>query len=92
MQLLDVGLFSPLLTAYSKELNNFMFNSTGLVSITKQFFYTLFKPAFEKAFTKKNIINAFEKTRIYSLNPERVLRKIRKPKPKPKPVLKDKIL
>jgi hypothetical protein len=92
MQLLNVSLFSPLLTAYSKELNNFMFSSTGLVSITKQFFYTLFKLAFEKAFTKKNIINTFEKTRIYPLNPEQVLGKIRKPKPKPKPVLEDKLL
>jgi DDE superfamily endonuclease len=92
MQPLDVGLFGPLSTAYSKELNNFMFNGTGLVSMTKRFFYTLFKPAFEKAFTEKNIINAFEKTGIYPLDPEQVLGKIRKPEPKPEPVLEDKLL
>jgi len=55
LQLLDVGLFSPLSTAYTKQLNNLMFNSLGMVLITKRFFYLLFQAAFNKAFTQKNI-------------------------------------
>jgi hypothetical protein len=42
LQLLDVGLFSLLLTAYTKQLNNLMLNSLGIVLMTKGFFYLLF--------------------------------------------------
>jgi len=55
LQLLDVSLFSLLLTAYTKQLNNLMFNSLEIVLMTKRFFYLLFQAAFNKAFTQKNI-------------------------------------
>jgi hypothetical protein len=83
LQLLDVGLFSPLSTAYTKQLNNLMFNSLGMVLMTKQFFYPLFRAAFNKAFTQKNIQNAFEKTGIWPHDPEKVLSKLHKPEPVP---------
>jgi len=51
LQLLDVSLFSLLSTAYTKQLNNLIFNSLGIVSMTKRFFYLLFQAAFNKAFT-----------------------------------------
>ena len=79
LQLLDVSLFSPLATAYTHELNNLMFISTGSVSMSKRMFYGLFKVAWAKAFTKKNITSAFAKTGIWPFDPEVMMAKIRKP-------------
>ena len=84
LQPLDVGLFSLLSTAYTKQLNHHMFNSMGRVSITKRLFYPMFRAAFAESFTEKNIESAFEKTGIWLFNPEKVLSKIRKPEPVPK--------
>lgn len=55
--------------------------------MTKRFFYPLFRAAFHKAFTQKNIEHAFEKTGIWPHDPKQVLGKIRKPEPIPKPIL-----
>jgi len=44
LQLLDVGLFSPLASVYTTELNNLMHNSLGMVSMSKRFFWSLFHP------------------------------------------------
>jgi len=73
LQPLDVGLFSPLASAYTTELNNLMHNSLGMVSMSKRFFWSLFHPAWKQSFTEKNIVSAFEKTGIFPFNPERVL-------------------
>jgi hypothetical protein len=88
LQPLDVGLFGPLSTAYSKQVNNLMHKSLGLVSMTKRLFYPLFRDAWIEAFTEKNILRAFEKTGIWPHNPNIVLDKIRKPEP-PKTPIKD---
>jgi hypothetical protein len=45
LQPLDVGLFGPLSTAYSKQINNLLHQSSGLVSMSKRFFYQVFKEA-----------------------------------------------
>ena len=42
LQPLDVGLFGPLSTAYSKQIDKLMHESLGMVSMTKRFFYSLF--------------------------------------------------
>jgi hypothetical protein len=42
LQPLDVGIFSPLSTAYSKNLEEFLHKSMGLSHITKQDFFCLF--------------------------------------------------
>jgi hypothetical protein len=76
---LDVSLFSPLATAYTKELNNLLFASTGYTSMSKRMFYGLFKVAWTYAFTTKNIKSAFEKTGIWPFNPEIVMSVIRPP-------------
>jgi hypothetical protein len=55
LQLLDVGLFSLLSTAYLKQINNLMYQSLGLVSMLKRFFYQVFKEAWAKLFTKEHI-------------------------------------
>jgi hypothetical protein len=86
LQPLDVGLFAPLSTAYTKQLNALALKSAGIVSITKRFFYPLFRDAFNEAFTQKNIKRAFEKTGIWPHNPEQVLSKLRKPEPALEPI------
>jgi hypothetical protein len=45
LQPLDVGLFQPLSTYYTVELNRLMDDSEGRVSMSKQFFFSIFKPA-----------------------------------------------
>jgi hypothetical protein len=45
--------------------------------MTKRLFYLLFRKAFRIAFTKKNILNAFEKPSIYPFNPNKVLDKLK---------------
>jgi hypothetical protein len=75
-----MGLFSLLSTAYSNQLGKLMHQGLGMVLITKRFFYPLFRKAFHTAFTKKNILSAFEKTSIYLFNPSKVLDKLKKPK------------
>jgi hypothetical protein len=45
LQPLDVGMFSPLSTAYSKELNKYTDAGLGWVTITKRHFWPLFRNA-----------------------------------------------
>src|SRR5450432_2343273 len=70
LQPLDIGLFSPLSTAYIEELDILLTNSLGACSMSKRLFWRLFKSAFEKAFTEKNILSAFKKVGIWPFNPD----------------------
>jgi hypothetical protein len=73
LQLLDVGIFSPLLVAYSKNLEEFLYKSMGLSHITKRDFFRLFWPAWEQALTSTNILSSWRSVGISPLDPERVL-------------------
>ena len=75
---MDVGLFSPLSIVYSKQLSNLMYKSLGMVSMTKRFFYPLFRDAYRASFTKKNILHAFEKPGIFPVDLEKVLGKLKR--------------
>jgi hypothetical protein len=55
LQPLDVGLFSPLATYYSQEIDDLLASSQGLVRVTKRDFWSLFRPAWEKAFSAKRM-------------------------------------
>ena len=79
LQPLDVGLFSPLAKFYTNGLIKHMSDSFGMTNITKRDFWTVFKKAWDEAFTDKNIHSAFEKTGIFPLNPARVVKIIAKP-------------
>jgi len=79
LQPLDVGLFQPLSTAYSHEVNNFLTNGLGMVSMTKRRFWSLFLPAWEKAFTEDNIQSAFAKAGIWPVDQKRVVDIITQP-------------
>jgi hypothetical protein len=78
LQPLDIGLFSPLATYYTQEIDRLLFESQGLVRMTKRDFWRLFRPAWEKAFTKENISSAFAAAGIRPWNPDRVLAAIKR--------------
>ncbi len=73
LQPLDIRLFQPLSTAYSQEINNFLMNSLRMVSITKRRFWSLFSPAWERAFTEDNIKSVFAKASIWSVDQKGVV-------------------
>ena len=81
LQPLDVGLFSPLSTYYSQEINDLLAKSMGLTSMTKRLFWNMFRPAWECAFTAKNILAAWEATGIQPFNPGKVIKMITRPEP-----------
>jgi hypothetical protein len=86
LQPLDVSMFQPLATEYSKQISKLMSDSFGLVSLTKQMFWPMFKASWEASFSKKNITSAFAKTGIFPYKPGIVLDKIKRPEPEPAPI------
>jgi hypothetical protein len=78
LQPLDIGLFSPLATYYTEEIDRLLFEGQGLVRMTKRDFWRLFRPAWEKAFSKENINRAFEAAGIEPFNPSRVITAIKR--------------
>ena len=56
-----------------------MHNSGGAVSMSKRFFWPLFKRAWDKAFTEENIQSAFRKAGIWPTNGVQVLLAIQRP-------------
>ena len=73
LQPLDVGLFSPLATKYSQQIDQFVAEYQGLVKISKRHFWKFFIEAWKEAFTEKNILSAFESTGVHPFNPDKVL-------------------
>ncbi|KAF7572758.1 hypothetical protein PtrM4_076630 [Pyrenophora tritici-repentis] len=74
LQPLDVGCFSPLKRAYSREVESLMRNHIN--HITKLEFLPAFKIAFNRAFTPANICSAFRGAGLVPLQPEAVLSKV----------------
>ena len=79
LQPLDVGLFSSLSMSYSKQLNQLVSNSFGLIGMSKRVFWRLFWPAWKEAFRPDNIESAWKKTGLFPLRPGAVLNVITKP-------------
>jgi hypothetical protein len=79
LQPLDVSLFSPLSTFYSQELIKHMATTQGLSRLSKRDFWTLFWPAYQAAFTAKNIGSGWKCTGLLPFDPEVVLSEIRLP-------------
>ena len=59
LQPLDISMFNPLTYYYSEELNKWIHNTQGTSKLGKAHFFSLFWPAFQKAFTTKNIASAW---------------------------------
>jgi hypothetical protein len=75
LQPLNVVLFKPLSTAYSSELRRQTYQSIGLLPVVKSDFILLFRAAYASAFTTTNILTSFKATRIWPINPSRVINK-----------------
>ena len=74
LQPLDVGCFSPLKRAYSREVESLIRNHIN--HITKLEFLPAFKAAFDRSFTAANICSAFQGAGLVPLQPDAVLSKL----------------
>jgi hypothetical protein len=74
LQPLDVGCFSPLKRAYSREIEALI--RYHINHITKLKFLPAFKAAFERSFTSANICSAFRGAGLIPLQPDVVLSKL----------------
>jgi hypothetical protein len=73
LQPLDVSVSAPLAHHCSQGLDNLIRQSEGRTTMSKRGFFAIFWPAFEKAFTEKNIASAWSRTGILPFNPQKVL-------------------
>ncbi|USP74632.1 hypothetical protein yc1106_01906 [Curvularia clavata] len=74
LQPLNVGCFSPLKRAYSREVESLIRNHIN--HITKLEFLPAFKVAFNQSFVSANICSAFRGAGLIPLQPEAVLSKL----------------
>jgi hypothetical protein len=74
LQPLDVGCFSPLKRAYSREITALILHHIN--HITKLEFLPAFKAAFTRSFTAANICSAFRGAGLVPLQPDIVLSKV----------------
>jgi len=77
LQPCDVGVFAPLKAAYRDQADR-LFRG-GANTVGKEHFTSLYSPAREKAFTKRNITAAWAASGLFPFNPDRVLRATPKP-------------
>jgi hypothetical protein len=77
LQPCDVGPFAPLKTAYRDEVERL--NRGGINTIGKEHFTSLYKPARDRALTKRNIQARWAATGLFPFNSERVFRNTLKP-------------
>jgi hypothetical protein len=75
LQLLDVVMFKPLSTAYSKELTTHLHNGQGLTSIKKADFFHLFWKAWISTLTQELILRSFDATGISPFQPNVILQR-----------------
>jgi hypothetical protein len=83
LQPLDVSLFNPLANFYSQNLDERIRKSHGICSMSKRHFWGLFKPAFDAAFTDKNIASGWKKTGLHPFDQEVILSQVRFAEPRP---------
>jgi hypothetical protein len=81
LQPLDVVMFKPLSTAYSRELTTHLHNGQGLSVIKKSDFFHLFWKAWTSTFTQGLILRSFEVTGISPLQPNVILQRFAKDTP-----------
>ncbi|XP_014550046.1 hypothetical protein COCVIDRAFT_51538, partial [Bipolaris victoriae FI3] len=81
LQPLDVVLYSPLSTAYSNELSEFLRRCQGLLRVQKSDFISLFWAAYTSTFTFENIISSFAATGVHPLDPDVVLQRFKSSTP-----------
>lgn len=77
LQLCNIGVFAPLKTAYRDKVERLY--RGGLDIVGKEHFTSLYKPAKERALTKRNIMADWAASGLFPFNPQRVFRDIPQP-------------
>jgi transposase len=75
LQPLDVVMFKPLSSAYSKALTNHLQTTQGLIPINKTDFFPLFWQAWVPSFKDEAILKAWEATGIWPQEAEHILKR-----------------
>ena len=83
LQPLNISLFRPLTTYYTNGLNDLLFSSLSLISMSKRASFKVSWPAWQQAFSDKNTISGFGKTGIWPCNSAIVLSQITIPQAEP---------
>jgi hypothetical protein len=78
LQALDVVMFKPLSTAYTKQLSLYLQRSQGLVPIKKGDFFPLFWKAWHASFKKETVFKSFAATGIWPMDAEVIIKHFRK--------------
>jgi len=76
LQPLDVGLFSPLSTAYTTKQTEFTIGCENQIQMTKSTFFLIFQQAWKAAVTENNVRSAFQKSGIMPHNRAIVMDKV----------------
>ena len=77
LQPCDLAAFAPLKTSYRDEVERL--NRGGVDNIGKQHFTYLYKPARDRALTRRNILAGWSAAGLFPFNPDRVIRSMPKP-------------
>lgn len=77
LQPCDVRVFAPLKAAYRDQVERLY--RGGVDTVGKEHFTSLYKPAREKALTKRNIVAGWAATGLFPFNPRKVFQDIPKP-------------
>lgn len=77
LQPCDIAVFAPLKTAYRDNAERL--ERGGVNTVGKQHFTSLYSPARETAFTKRNILAGWSKGGLFPFNPQRVLQDMEEP-------------
>lgn len=78
LQPLDVVMFKPLSSAYSRELTTHTHDSQARLSVNKGDFFPLFWKAWTSSFKEKTVLKSFEATGIWPIDPGAVLKRFTK--------------
>ncbi len=73
LQPLDVVMFKPLSSAYSKKVSTRLHSRQSLLQIKNGDFFLLFWDAWVESFTESNILNSFRATGIHPWDPDVIL-------------------
>jgi hypothetical protein len=75
LQPLDVVMFKPLSSFYSKGLINHLYKTQCLASVKKGNFFSFFWQAWISSFKETSILKSFEATGIWPMDPEVILKR-----------------
>ena len=89
LQPLDVVMFKSLSTNYQKELDDFILQSKGLLSMAKRDFFALFWKAWVATMEKPLILKAFQATGLWPQNAEPILQRFTRKQPSVTPESSD---